>query len=162
MSHFDPPPTLKNGKKSVKESAHAPSNERQLRVSEIASELGLTPRHLARLAKAGIPGVERAVNGYRFAWYDRPETRRWISDRKKFRKGQRKVRGASKTQLSKVQLLTRAMRRAETNLARYVEAVLQGKVTAGQLAAIEDAGRRLERLAARILLRAQTRARDGL
>ena len=161
MSHIDPPSTLKTGKKPPKKTAIGLSNERRLKVGEVAQELGITPRHLARLAKQGVPGVVRAANGYRFDWYDRPETRDWIADRRRFRKGQRKRNRPGKGRLSAVQLLVRAMSRTETNLFRYVTAVLKGNVTPAQLAAVEDAGRRLERLAGRIIGSTQGRARHG-
>ncbi len=158
MSHSTMPLPLKAAKATPHKGDNAVSNPRRLKVQEVAAEVGLTPRQLSRLAKAGIPGVQRSTNGYHFAWFDLPETRQWIRERAAHKKGRRKQSAKRKRRLSNVQLLVRALRRTETKLSALANAI-EGKVNPSQLAEIEHAGRRLGRFVSNLIALMRVRAR---
>ena len=83
----------------------------------LAAYIGISSRELAYLARKGIPGVERAINGYNFNWGGDPsELAAWIRDRKRYRKGNRKQRAKRKKKLTGIQKLVDAIRRVN-NLA---------------------------------------------
>lgn len=88
----------------------------KLSAQAVAAEIGITPRQLARLANKGIPGVQRGPGRYQFIWLDTPEIRRWIAERKRFRKGNRKLPAKPKRRLSKAQSLARAIRLVEKHV----------------------------------------------
>lgn len=93
----------------------------RLRVKDVAAELRLSPRQVARLAKQGIPGVVKAPTGYTYHWFDCPETRDWIEERKRYRKGNRKHPKKRKPRLSTAQGLVQAIRSVEQKVTEHFQ-----------------------------------------
>ena len=86
-------------------------------VKWLAAYIRISRRELAYLARKGIPGVERAINGYNFNWGGDPkQLAAWIRDRKRYRKGNRKQRAKRKQKLTGLQKLANAIHRVN-NLA---------------------------------------------
>ena len=132
----------------------------KLKVGEIASEIGYSTRQLARLAKNGVPGVKKGAGKYQFIWLDIPETRAWIEDRKRFRKGNRKQPAKRKERLSKPQLFARLIRKIEKQVSAYLETALE-KPTASGLDELKVAAQRLDSIGAGVWRRI-SRAGDNL
>jgi hypothetical protein len=117
---------------------------KKLSVGAISAEIGLTTRQLARWANKGVPGVERGPGKYQFIWWDTPETRKWIADRKKFRKGKRKLQRKSK-HLSHAQRFSRVISRVVQMVMDHLEAALE-KPTVSELEKLSKAEQRLKNL----------------
>jgi hypothetical protein len=84
-------------------------------VNWLAGFINLSRRDLAYLAQHGIPGLSRSTNGYNHDWKNADVLKlgKWIRNRKRFKKGNRK---APKTQkgmkkMAKLDQLVRAIRR---------------------------------------------------
>jgi hypothetical protein len=80
-------------------------------VKWLAAYIRISRRDLAYLATKGIPGVTRSGNNYNFDWSGDPEgLARWIRDRKRFRKGNRKPPKKRKKPVTELDRLERAIR----------------------------------------------------
>jgi len=81
----------------------------------VGRSLRISRRELAYLARTGIPGVTRSGNNYNFDWSgDPPGLAKWIRNRKRFRKGNRrrpKKHKKPKKRLTELDWLERAIRR---------------------------------------------------
>ena len=114
----------------------------KLNVGAIASELRISTRQLARLAKKGVPGVKKGPGGYQFLWLDIPETRAWIAERKRFRKGNRK-RPEKRKGRSKAQLFAQMVRRIEKEVTFHLRAGFENP-TSSELDTLNSGVRRLQ------------------
>ena len=64
----------------------------KLNVGATAAKLGISTRHLIRLANGGIPGLKKAANGRNFDWREAPETMKWLQKEVLIRKGKKSAR----------------------------------------------------------------------
>jgi hypothetical protein len=84
-------------------------------VKWLAAYIRISRRDLAYLAAKGIPGVTRSGNNYNFDWSgDPPELAKWIRNRKRSGKGNRrrpKKHKKRKKRLTQLDWLERAIRR---------------------------------------------------
>lgn len=124
----------------------------KLSVKAIASELRISTRQLARLAKKGVPGVTKGPGGYQFVWLEIPETLAWIAEFKRFRKGNRKRPAMRKERLSKPQLFARLVRRVEKQVFSHLDTALENPTSPG-LEELNAAAKRLESICAGVLRR---------
>ena len=119
----------------------------KLTVAAIAADLRISPRTLARWAKAkeGIPGVKKGPGQYQFIGWNEPEARAWLADRKRFRKGNRKQPKVRKSRLSHAQLFARLISRIEKQVTVQLDAALQRSTRAG-LDELTTAAERLRKI----------------
>lgn len=125
----------------------------KLNVGAIAAEIRITTRQLARLANKGVPGVERGPGRYQFIWLDRPETRAWIDERKRFRKGKRKRPPKRQQRLSNAQRFALAIGKFEKQVLSAFNAALADGLTNSELKPWDDAARRLRGVCDRVVAR---------
>ena len=154
MSHFEPVLPEENPENEEPKPAKAVLIEKRIRLIEVSEQTGLTTRQLARHANHGVPGVERATNGYHFVWWDRPETLRWIEEQSKRNKGQQKLKPRCKSRLSRTQLFVRSITDYENRIKERAEFVSES-VSVTQVDLIVQSLERLRRTADDLILRVQ-------
>lgn len=142
--------------KSAENSADEVSTPR-LKVKDIAAELGIDRRTLARLAAKGlVPGVVRSLtNKYHFLWCDTPELRAWIEERKRYRKGNRKQKAKRNRQLTTAKKMANKLRRMASELNIYIQQWCKNP-TLSQILEIKNAAERVSSGVSGILRRCES------
>lgn len=115
----------------------------KLIVGEVAAKLGISTRHLIRLANGGIPGLKRAPNGRNFDWREVPKTMKWLRNEERIRNGGEKRPAKRKARLSKAQRFARVIARVEKQVFSHLKPALE-KPTNSELEKLGKAARRLK------------------
>ena len=150
MSHKNPRSTLLAIENHTEKSVRELSTKPRLKVRDVAAQIGLTCRQLARLAK-NVPGVERAPDGYHYLWYDCPETQEWIADRQRFRKGNRKHAPKRKRMLSVARRVANELRRMAGKLSQRIK-TLPYEISPEEKSEVERAAIRVQKSAEAIVM----------
>lgn len=116
----------------------------KLIVREVAAQLGISVRHLIRIAPR-IPGLEKGPNGHNFNWRKVPKTMKWIRNEVRIRKGGKKRPQKHKARPSNAQRFSRVIGRVEKMVLSHLKPALE-EPTMSELRNLDRAEWRLKRL----------------
>lgn len=122
----------------------------KLNVGATAAKLGISTRHLIRLAKDGkIPGLKKAGNGHNFDWREYPEIMKWLRKEVLTRQGKKKRAVKRNGRLSNAQRFARLVGRVENRVFDYLKPALE-KPTSSEIEKLNKAARRLKHIYDRV------------